>query len=168
MQLRTVKRRIGVLAAATLASFMLGSISGPASPASAAPAQSEPAVVNAPAAAANLDNTWSCNVPANYVWDRTQRVLNTCGSGWAFRYRLRTPRNNLVSCTTRPGFTYDVVYNHLNVCNPGGFQFSYRLRTPQNGMWAYSVPAGWSHSSTQNMFNTCNPGGWAWSYRLTH
>jgi hypothetical protein len=161
------KHKLGFVAVATLASIAVSSITGLASPAQAEPQRATPAMASAAAVApAALDGTWSCNIPSGYVWDRTQRVLNTCGSGWAFRYRLQTPRNNLVACTTVPSMTYDQVYNSLNVCNPSGFQYSDRLRTPVNGMWACAVPNGWSWSSTQNTFNVCNPGGWGWSYRL--
>lgn len=89
-----------------------------------APSAAKPAV----AGAASLDGTWACFVPDGYTFDKVESRLGQCGSGFATRYRLRTPADLVWACFVPDGFTFDMTQNRLGQCSERGFATSYRLR----------------------------------------
>ncbi|MDX3659204.1 hypothetical protein PV646_18000 [Streptomyces sp. ID05-26A] len=121
--------------------------------------------VTAVAAPASAAEGWMCSVPAGHTYDRVERVVSTCGSGFMPRYNVRQPADLLVACLLPQGYTYDTV-DRSTSCSTSGMGPRYRLRTPAVGLWACTVPSGWTYTASERTTG-CSTSGLAWRYRLT-
>ncbi|MEV7169180.1 hypothetical protein AB0O18_05755 [Streptomyces sp. NPDC093224] len=90
---------------------------------------------------AGLGGTWSCTVPAGYVWDS---ISNGCSN--SIQYRLQTPADGKWSCKVPDAWTYDAIDDTLSgepygPCQLGASKGkATRLAAPVDGRWVCELP----------------------------